>query len=38
MNNIFTKSLNNYKKPDVVLGGENVMSNNSNSFINYKKF
>jgi hypothetical protein len=38
MNNIFTKTLNNFKKPDVILGGENVMSNNSNNFINYKKF
>jgi hypothetical protein len=38
MNNIFTKTLNNFKKPDVILGGENVMSNNSDSFINYKKF
>jgi len=38
MNNIFTKTQSNYKKPDVVLGGENVMSNNSNSFVNYKKF
>jgi hypothetical protein len=38
MNNIFTKTLNNFKKPDVILGGENIMSNNSNSFINYRKF
>jgi hypothetical protein len=38
INNIFTKPLSNFKKPDVVLGGENIMSNNSNSFINYKKF
>jgi len=38
MNNIFTKTLGNFKKPDVILGGENIMSNNSNSFINYKKF
>ena len=38
MNNIFTKSLNNYKKPDVVLGSDNIKSNNSESFINYKKF
>lgn len=38
MNNIFTKSLSNYKKPDVILGSENIMSNNSPSFINFKKF
>ena len=38
MNNVFTKSQGNFKKPDVILGGENIMSNNSNSFINYKKF
>ncbi len=38
VNNIFTKSSNNYKKPDVILGGDNIQSNNSESFINYKKF
>jgi hypothetical protein len=38
MNNIFTKSLSSYKKPDVILGGENIMSNNSPSFINFKNF
>ena len=38
INNIFTKPLSNFKKPDVILGSENIMSNNSNSFINYKKF
>ena len=38
INNVFTKSTNNYKKPDVVLGGDNIKSNNSESFINYKKF
>ena len=38
VNNVFTKSSNNYKKPDVVLGGDNIESNNSKSFINYKKF
>jgi len=38
INNIFTKSLSNYKKPDIILGGENIMSNNSPSFINFKNF
>ena len=38
INNVFTKSTNNYKKPDVFLGGDNIKSNNSESFINYKKF
>ena len=38
VNNIFTKSSNNYKKPDVVLGSENIESNNSKSFINNSKF
>ena len=38
VNNIFTKPSNNYKKPDVILGGDNIQSNNSESFINYKKF
>ena len=38
VNNIFTKSSSNYKKPDVILGGDNIQSNNSESFINYKKF
>ena len=38
INNIFTKSSNNYKKPDVVLGSENIESNNSKSFINNSKF
>ena len=38
MNNIFTKSLSSYKKPDVILGSENIMSNNSPSFINFKNF
>jgi GTP cyclohydrolase III len=37
-NNIFTKLANNFKKPDVILGGDNIKSNNSNSFINYSKF
>ena len=37
-NNIFTKLANSYKKPDVILGGDNIKSNNSNSFINYSKF
>lgn len=38
VNNVFTKSSNNYKKPDVVLGGNNVKSNNTKSFINNSKF
>lgn len=38
VNNIFTKSSSNYKKPDVILGSDNIQSNNSESFINYKKF
>jgi len=38
VNDIFTKPSNNYKKPDVVLGSDNIKSNNSESFINYKKF
>lgn len=38
VNNVFTKQSNNYKKPDVILGGDNIKSNNSESFINYKKF
>lgn len=38
INNIFTKSSNNYKKPDVVLGSDNIKSNNSKSFINNSKF
>jgi hypothetical protein len=38
INNIFTKSTNNYKKPDVILGSDNVQSNNSKSFINNSKF
>lgn len=38
VNNIFTKSSGNYKKPDVILGGDNIQSNISESFINYKKF
>ena len=38
MNNVFTKSLNNFKKPDVILGGENIMPTNSPSFINFKNF
>ena len=37
MNNIFTKSTNNYKKPDVILGSDNIESNNSKSFINNSK-
>lgn len=38
MNNIFTKTLNNFIKPDVILGSENIISNNSKSFINNSKF
>ena len=38
VNNVFTKPTNNYKKPDVVLGGDNIKSNNSKSFINNSKF
>jgi hypothetical protein len=38
VNNIFTKSSNNYKKPDVILGSDNIESNNSKSFINNSKF
>jgi hypothetical protein len=38
INNVFTKSSNNYKKPDVVLGSDNIQSNNSKSFINNSKF
>jgi len=38
VNNIFTKSANNYKKPDVTLGGNDIQSNNSKSFINNSKF
>jgi hypothetical protein len=38
VNNVFTKSANNYKKPDVVLGSDNIQSNNSKSFINNSKF
>lgn len=38
VNNIFTKLANNYKKPDVILGSENIQSNNSKSFINNSKF
>ena len=38
VNNVFTKPSNNYKKPDVVLGGDNIKSNNSKSFINNSKF
>lgn len=38
VNNVFTKNANIYKKPDVILGGENIMSNNSKSFINNSKF
>ena len=38
VNNVFTKSSNNYKKPDVVLGSDNIQSNNSKSFINNSKF
>jgi flagellar motility protein MotE (MotC chaperone) len=38
VNDVFTKPSNNYKKPDVVLGSDNIKSNNSKSFINYKKF
>jgi len=38
VNNIFTKSANNYKKPDVTLGGDDIQSNNSKSFINNSKF
>ena len=38
VNNIFTKSTNNYKKPDVILGSDNIQSNNSKSFINNSKF
>jgi hypothetical protein len=38
VNNIFTKSTNNYKKPDVILGSDNIESNNSKSFINNSKF
>jgi hypothetical protein len=38
VNNVFTKPTNNYKKPDVVLGSDNIQSNNSKSFINNSKF
>jgi len=38
VNNVFTKSSSNYKKPDVVLGSNNIKSNNSKSFINNSKF
>jgi len=38
VNNIFTKLANNYKKPDVILGSDNVQSNISKSFINNSKF
>jgi len=38
VNNVFTKSASNYKKPDVILGGDNIKSNNSKSFINNSKF
>jgi hypothetical protein len=38
VNNVFTKPTNNYKKPDVVLGSDNIESNNSKSFINNSKF
>lgn len=38
MNNVFTKGSNNYKKPDVNLGEENINFNNSESFINFPKF
>lgn len=38
VNNVFTKSTNNYKKPDVVLGSDNIQPNNSESFINNSKF
>jgi hypothetical protein len=38
VNNVFTKTSNNYKKPDVVLGSDNIKSNNSKSFINNSKF
>jgi hypothetical protein len=38
VNNVLTKSANNYKKPDVVLGGNNIKSNNTKSFINNSKF
>jgi hypothetical protein len=38
VNNVFTKPTNNYKKPDVVLGSDNIKSNNSKSFINNSKF
>jgi hypothetical protein len=38
INNIFTKGSNSYKKPDVFLGGENIASNISKSFINFTKF
>jgi len=38
VNNIFTKLANNYKKPDVILGSDNIQSNNSKSFINNSKF
>jgi len=38
VNYVFTKPTNNYKKPDVVLGIDNIESNNSKSFINNSKF
>ena len=38
VNNVFTKPTNNYKKPDVVLGSDNIQSNKSKSFINNSKF
>lgn len=37
INNIFTKDTY-FQKPDVILGSENIKSNNSKSFINYKMF
>ena len=38
VNNIFTKLSNTYKKPDVILGSDNIESNTSKSFINNSKF
>jgi len=38
INNIFTQPSKIYKKPDVILGSDNIQSNNSKSFINNSKF
>lgn len=38
INNIFTQPSKIFKKPDVILGSDNIQSNNSKSFINNSKF